>query len=102
LRTKRPTTSTASRPFNSTYGYSAAQDSSGANSFIGVFDAAPSALSGFDGKLDPIVTGLGSPGGEAFVAGVPEFSTWGMMILGFAVLGFAGYRRARLFPAGNA
>jgi hypothetical protein len=89
-------------PFNSADGYSAAQDSSGANGFVGAFDAAPSALSGFDGTLNPIVTGLGNPGGEAFVAGVPEFSTWGMMILGFAVLGFAGYRRARLFPAANA
>jgi hypothetical protein len=26
---------------------------------------------------------------------VPEFSTWGMMVLGFAGLGFAGYRRTR-------
>jgi hypothetical protein len=26
---------------------------------------------------------------------VPEPSTWAMMLLGFAALGFAGYRRAR-------
>jgi hypothetical protein len=26
---------------------------------------------------------------------VPEFSTWGMMVLGFAGLGFAGYRKTR-------
>jgi hypothetical protein len=26
---------------------------------------------------------------------VPEPSTWAMMLLGFAGLGFAGYRRAR-------
>jgi PEP-CTERM motif len=26
---------------------------------------------------------------------VPEPSTWGMMLLGFVGLGFAGYRRAR-------
>jgi PEP-CTERM motif len=26
---------------------------------------------------------------------VPEASTWAMMLLGFAGLGFAGYRRAR-------
>jgi hypothetical protein len=26
---------------------------------------------------------------------VPEFSTWAMMLLGFAGLGFAGYRRAK-------
>jgi hypothetical protein len=30
---------------------------------------------------------------------VPEPSTWAMMALGFAGLGFAGYRRARLRPA---
>ena len=29
------------------------------------------------------------------VEGVPEPSTWAMMLLGFAGLGFAGYRRAR-------
>jgi hypothetical protein len=34
--------------------------------------------------------------GNAFsVTGVPEPSTWAMMLLGFAGLGFAGYRRAR-------
>ncbi len=27
---------------------------------------------------------------------VPESSTWAMMLLGFASLGFAGYRRARV------
>jgi hypothetical protein len=26
---------------------------------------------------------------------VPEVSTWGMMLLGFAGLGFAGYRRTK-------
>ena len=30
---------------------------------------------------------------------VPEPSTWAMMALGFAGLGFVGYRRARLRPA---
>jgi hypothetical protein len=35
-----------------------------------------------------------------FTAAVPELSTWIMMILGFAALGFAAYRRsARLAPA---
>jgi hypothetical protein len=29
------------------------------------------------------------------VASVPEPSTWAMMLLGFASLGFAGYRKAR-------
>ena len=32
-------------------------------------------------------------GGVAFAA--PEPSTWAMMLLGFAGLGFAGYRRAK-------
>jgi hypothetical protein len=30
-----------------------------------------------------------------FMPGVPEPSTWAMMVLGFAGLGYAGYRRAR-------
>lgn len=35
-----------------------------------------------------------------FTAAVPEASTWVMMILGFAALGFGAYRRrARLAPA---
>jgi hypothetical protein len=32
---------------------------------------------------------------RVFGAAVPEFSTWAMMLLGFAGLGYAGYRRAR-------
>jgi hypothetical protein len=31
----------------------------------------------------------------SFSAGVPEPSTWAMMLLGFGAIGFAGYRRAR-------
>ena len=78
--------------FNPVYGYSASQNTAGTTGFIGAFDAASSALAGFDGALTPIVTGLGNPGGEAFIAGVPEFSTWGMMLAGFVGLGLAGYR----------
>ena len=44
----------------------------------------------------------GGPNGEATVfyggvalANVPKSSTWAMMLLGFAGLGFAGYRAAR-------
>jgi hypothetical protein len=29
------------------------------------------------------------------MAGVPEPSTWAMMILGFTGIGFTGYRRSR-------
>ena len=39
--------------------------------------------------FDDITIGSATPGG------VPEPSTWAMMGLGFAALGFAGYRRAR-------
>ena len=31
--------------------------------------------------------------------GTPEASTWAMMLLGFAGLGFAGYRKARAVKA---
>ena len=41
-------------------------------------------------------TGAGYSGNtQGFVLGVPEPSTWAMMLLGFAGLGFAGYRRAK-------
>jgi hypothetical protein len=41
--------------------------------------------------------GLGAANGTAFIAenAVPEPSTWAMLILGFASLGFAGYRTSR-------
>jgi hypothetical protein len=44
----------------------------------------------------PILTGLSSPHGMDFIPfAVPEPSTWALMVLGFAGLGFAGYRRAK-------
>jgi hypothetical protein len=44
----------------------------------------------------PILTGLSSPHGMDFIPfAVPEPSTWALMLLGFAGLGFAGYRRAK-------
>jgi hypothetical protein len=43
--------------------------------------------------LDPIVTtGGDAPGGAA---AVPEPSTWAMLLLGFAGLGYAGFRRSK-------
>jgi hypothetical protein len=62
---------------------------------------------------DPLVVGEGGPSWENYsytlggspirylvsgdvVASVPEPSTWAMMLVGFAGLGFAGYRRAQL------
>ena len=76
-------------PFNPNWGYSAAQDAAGMG-FIGAFDAnnIPSS-----GDLATIVSGLGNPGGEAFLA-APEISTWGLMLIGFAALGLLGYRSA--------
>jgi unsaturated chondroitin disaccharide hydrolase len=37
----------------------------------------------------------GKPGWVLYNPAIPEPSTWAMMLLGFAGLGFAGYRRAR-------
>jgi PEP-CTERM motif len=48
----------------------------------------------------PILTGLSSPHGMDFIPfAVPEPSTWALMVLGFAGLGFAGYRRAKVAVA---
>jgi hypothetical protein len=49
------------------------------------------------GVATPLVTGLSSPHGIEFSA--PEPSTWALMLLGFAGLGFAGYRRAKAVVA---
>jgi hypothetical protein len=58
---------------------------------------------GADGFIDPIftivspnpdITLLFSPGIGNIAAPVPEFSTWAMMLLGFAGLGYAGVKRA--------
>jgi hypothetical protein len=44
----------------------------------------------------PILTGLSSPHGLDFIPfAVPEPSTWALMLLGFAGLGFAGYRHTK-------
>jgi hypothetical protein len=40
-----------------------------------------------------------SPGvGNGLASGVPELSTWAMMLIGFAGLGFAGYRQSKKCP----
>lgn len=50
-------------------------------------------------------TGYGAPGfgnvDHLTITAVPEPSTWGMMLLGFAGLGVAGYRRARKADAAS-
>jgi PEP-CTERM motif len=55
-----------------------------------------------NGLLTPVLDysghGLGPANGTAFLAesgAIPEPSTWAMMLLGFAGLGVAGYRRSR-------
>jgi hypothetical protein len=51
------------------------------------------------GPGDPVTGGAGDPftalDSFTVTVGVPEPSTWAMMLLGFAGLGFAGYRRSR-------
>jgi YD repeat-containing protein len=87
--------------FNPNYGYSSAQDNNGLTGFIAAFDATNNKTIG-KGFLGDIVTGLGNPGGSAFQAGVPEPSTWAMMLFGFAGLGFAGWRRAKSSASASA
>jgi hypothetical protein len=62
--------------------------------------AAATTLS-FTGVNDPAAWNLDdvSVAVPAPVAGVPEPSTWAMMLLGFGGLGFAGYRRSRAVTA---
>jgi hypothetical protein len=70
-------------PFGFDTGYSAAADLAGANGFIGALNA--------DGSLTPIVTGLGNPGGEAFL--VPEPAS--ILLLGIGILGAIRARSTR-------
>jgi len=46
-------------------------------------------------SLFPGANGQAFGYGQAFTPGVPEPATWAMMLLGFASLGFAGWRSAR-------
>ena len=50
-----------------------------------------------EGLYGSISQGFGTSHG--FVVGAPEPSTYAMMALGFAGLGFAGLRKARAKPA---
>jgi PEP-CTERM motif len=45
------------------------------------------------GPVDPIGPGMPGTGAPAGATAVPEPSTWAMLLLGFAGLGYAGFRR---------
>ena len=58
--------------------------------------------SGYDGGIEGANTGDQGlfNNQHLFTTGtVPEPSTWAMMLIGFAGLGFAGFRRAKSKPA---
>ena len=46
-----------------------------------------------DGTLNPLVTGLNGPHGEALTGAVPEPASWAMLLGGFALIGNALRRR---------
>jgi hypothetical protein len=54
-----------------------------------------------DGGMSDVITTYNDAYGAnlTFNSAVPEPSTWAMMLIGFAGLGFAGYRRAKAVPA---
>ena len=71
-------------PFGFDTGYSAAADLLGSNGFIG-------ALNEGTGGLTPIVTGLGNPAGEAFLAPEPA----SIFLLSAGLLGLLSLRKNR-------
>jgi hypothetical protein len=54
-----------------------------------------------DGGMSDVITTYNDAYGAnlTFNSAVPEPSTWAMMLIGFAGLGFAGYRRTKAVPA---
>ena len=52
----------------------------------------------FDNSLEFVSIGGENLGSGLVIISVPEPSTWAMMLIGFAGLGFAAYRRARAEP----
>jgi hypothetical protein len=46
----------------------------------------------------PIDLTLGDPGTFVLGGAVPEPSTWAMMLIGFAGLGYAGFKQTRKSP----
>jgi hypothetical protein len=60
-----------------------------------VADASGTPITGFASAVTPDPGWTGASPDIANIGSVPEPSTWAMMLLGFAGLGFAGYRRTR-------
>ena len=63
--------------------------------FLSNDDAGAIAQNTFGSPTGPWAVYTGKPIATFQVVGVPEPSSWAMMLLGFAGLGYAGYRRAR-------
>jgi light-regulated signal transduction histidine kinase (bacteriophytochrome) len=74
----------------------------GGGAFIGFTDIGKSILSVSYNATNDIVALDDVRFGNASVSAVPEPSTWAMMILGFAGLGFMAYRREKNSRANGA
>ena len=86
------------RPCSAIVDFSTAGLSNGLYSETIMFDGLSQYPGLTDASLTPIsVTIDATVTGD--ISGVPEPSTWAMMAIGFAGLGFAGYRKARDAPA---
>jgi fibronectin-binding autotransporter adhesin len=56
------------------------------------FDSVVVSSSANSFEFDNVLAGVGT---TQFTAGVPEASTWAMLLVGFAGLGYAGFRRSK-------
>ena len=65
------------------------------NSFTVSEDAGSSYTAAAFNGIEYVDTGIHISGVTLTVSTVPELSTWAMLALGFAGLGFAGYRTSR-------